>query len=127
MDGLVTFNTEGTAEVTISYNGESVTRIYTYKDYEILEGFELNNRGQNVANANMSIIGFISCTPSTQIKWGVTNGTLGRLCEYSETKSFIDYWGAMENPRTITVSNRAKYVKATFQTSMLDYAFRYDY
>ena len=74
----------------------------------------------------MSTIGFISCKPSTQIKWGVTGGTLGVLCEYSETESFIDYWGASANPRTITVSNRAKYVKATFQTSRLDYAYIYD-
>ena len=126
VNGLVTFSAEGTAEVTISYNGNTITRTYTYKTVAILHGFEIDKTGANVVNANRSIVGFVPCTPSTNIKWGVTGGTLGNLVEFNDSKSVVGYWTPNANPRTIAASSETRYVKASFQTSRLDYAYIYD-
>ena len=77
-------------------------------------------------NANRSIVGFVPCTPSTNIKWGVTGGTLGNLVEFNDSKSVVGYWTPNANPRTIAASSETRYVKASFQTSRLDYAYIYD-
>lgn len=125
-NGLITFTEEGTAEVTATYNGNTLTRTYTYNKITILSGFELDKTGANVANKSMSIVGFVPCRPSTKIKWGVTSGTLGTMCEFNEAKTLVDYWTPQSNPRTITAASGTRYVKAAFQTSRLDYAYIYD-
>ena len=126
-NGLLVFSDYGEATVTITYNGESVTIIYKYSQAPIENGVALQNNGQTIVNANMSTVGFITCKPSTKIKWGVTGGTLGILCEYEENETFVDYWGAnISNPRTITVSKNSTKLKASFSTANLADAYIYD-
>ena len=125
-NGLLVFSDYGTATVTITYNGESVARVYQYSQAPIENGVALQNNGTTTANASMSTVGFVTCNPNTQIKWGVTGGTLGVLCEYKEDGTFVDYWGAQSNPRTINVTANSTKVKASFSTANLADAYIYD-
>lgn len=128
-NGLLTFSDYGEATVTIIYKDKSVTRIYKYlevTEVSIENGVVLQNNGQTTINTIMSTVGFVSCKPSTQIKWGVTGGTLGILCEYKEDGTCVDYWGSYQNPRTINVSANSTKVKASFSTAHLANAYIYD-
>lgn len=125
-NGLLVFSDYGKATVTITYNGDSVTKIYEYSQAPIENGVALQNTGLTAAIANMSTVGFVTCNPSTQIKWGVTGGTLGTLCEYKEDGTFVDYWGGNQNPRTISVTANSTKVKASFSTAHLANAYIYD-
>lgn len=73
----------------------------------------------------MSTVGFIPTNGATQITWGVTGGTLGVLCEYKADGSFVDYWGATVNPRTVTLTGGANstQLKASFSTAHLANAY----
>ena len=127
-DGVLTFSEVGEVTVTATYNGESVSRTYSWDGsvIPIEHGVALQNNGTTTANSTMSTIGFVSCRPSTQIKWGVTGGTLGTLCEYKEDGTSVDYWGGNQNPRTINVSADSTKVKASFSTAHLANAYIYD-
>ena len=92
----------------------------------IENGVALKNNGITTDNSTMSTVGFVACYPKTQIKWGVTGGTLGNLCEYKEDDTFVDYWGGNQNPRTINVSANSAKVKASFSTADLANAYIYD-
>ena len=129
LDGnILTFNEVGEVTVTATYNGESVSRTYSWNGslVTIENGVALQNNGETTANSTMSTVGFVTCNPSTQIKWGVTGGTLGTLCEYKEDGTFVDYWGAQQNPRTISVTSNSTKVKASFSTAHLANAYIYD-
>lgn len=125
---ILTFNEIGEVTVTATYNGESVSRTYSWDGslVAIENGVALQNNGTTTADSMMSTVGFVSCKPSTQIKWGVTGGTLGNLCEYKEDGTFVDYWGGNQNPRTINVSANSTKVKASFSTANLANAYIYD-
>ena len=127
-DGVLTFSEVGEVTVTATYNGESVSRTYSWDGsiIPIENGVALQNSGTTAINSTMSTVGFVPCKPSTQIKWGVTGGTLGTLCEYKEDGAFVDYWGSNQNPRTINVSANSTKVKASFSTAHLDNAYIYD-
>ena len=127
-DGVLIFSEVGEVTVTATYNGESVSRTYSWDGsvVTIENGVTLQNSGTTTTNSTMSTVGFVSCKPSTQIKWGVTGGTLGTLCEYKEDGTFVDWWGPNQNPRTINVSANSTKVKASFSTAHLDNAYIYD-
>lgn len=125
-NGLLTFSDYGEVQVTVIYNGESVTRTYTYSSTRIVNGYELTNQGTETASSTMSIVGPINCNPGIQITWGIEGGSMGNLCEYNDSGGFIDYWSATLNPRTKGMSNNTKMLKATFQTSYLDYSYIHD-
>ena len=129
LDGnILTFNEIGEVTVTATYNSESVSRTYSWDGslVTIENGVELNGAGITTSNSTMSTVGFVSCNPSTQIRWGVTGGTLGNLCEYREDDTFVDYWVGSQNPRTISVSANSTKVKASFSTAHLANAYIYD-
>lgn len=92
----------------------------------IEHGVSLTNYGTLKTNANYSVVGFVKTNGATSIKWGVTGGTLGLLCEYTENGTCQDYWGAQTNPRTVTIQSSSTQVKAAFSTANLDNAYIYD-
>lgn len=125
-NGLLTFSDYGEVQVTVTYNGESITRTYTYSSIRIVNGYELTSKGAEASSSTMSVVGPINCNSGIQITWGVEGGSMGNLCEYNDSGGFIDYWGATMNPRTKGMSNNTKMLKATFQTSYLDYSYIHD-
>ena len=127
-DGVLIFSEEGEVTVTATYNGESVSRTYSWVGIDtipIANGVALENNGTTTANSTMSTVGFIPTNGATKITWGVDGGTLGVLCEYKEDGTFVDYWGAQSNPRTITLTGGANNIqlKASFSTAHLNNAY----
>lgn len=121
------FNGEGAVQVEATYNGMTSVKTYEYiSSYPILHGYELNRYAQAVESPNMSIVGFVPLNGTGAVKWGVTGGTIGILCEYDATGKQVDYWGATSNPRSVTLSTKSTQVKATFSTADLDNAYIYD-
>lgn len=129
-DGLLTFN-EGVADgsaikvrAVAKENSEWVhEKTYTYFNIPVEHGVKLNNNGTTSADLSMSTVGFIPTNGATSIKWGVTGGTNGLLCEYTEAEVNQDYWGGNQNPRTVTIKSSSTLVKASFSTAHLDYAY----
>lgn len=71
----------------------------------------------------MSTVGFVPTNGATSIQWGVTGGTLGTLCEYTDAGVCQDYLGSNQNPRTVNIGETSTKVKASFSTAHLDYAY----
>ena len=82
--------------------------------------------GSVAADETMSTVGFVQTDGATSIKWGVTGGQLGMLCEYAADGTRNDYWSASANPRTVTIKSSSTQVKASFSTANLDDAYIYD-
>lgn len=97
--------------------------IHVFFNTPIEHGVTLNNDGTTSTNSSMSTVGFIPTNGATSIKWGVTGGTNGLLCEYTEAEVNQDYWGGSQNPRTVTIKSYSALVKASFSTAHLDYAY----
>lgn len=127
-NGLLTFNSEGVVVVTASYNGKTATTTIEYSSsaVNIEHGVALKQDGTVQTSSNMSTVGFVLTDGATSIKWGVTGGTLGFLCEYTSEGIQQDYWTASANPRTVTIKATSTQVKATFSTANLDDAYIYD-
>lgn len=126
-DGLLTFNSAGEVTVIATYEGESVSSTYTYISGPIERGVALTDRGTTTVNDSMSTVGFVACSPSTTIKWGVTRGTLGIMCEYKEDGTCNDYWmGSTSNSRSVPIQATSKQIKASFSTANLGDANIYD-
>lgn len=129
-DGLLTFN-EGVADgsaikvrAVAKENSEWVhEQTYTYSNTPIEYDVRLNNNGTTSVDSSMSTVGFIPTKGATSIKWGVTGGTNGILCEYTEAEVNQDYWAPNTNPRTVTIKPSSTLVKASFSTAHLDYAY----
>lgn len=125
-DGLLTFNGGGVVIVTATYNGMTATKNIEYIVTPLEQGVSLRNDGTVQSAADFSVVGFIPTGGATSIKWGVTGGTIGTLCEYTENGTCQDYWGGSSNPRTVNIKATSTQVKATFSTANLDYAYIYD-
>lgn len=126
-NGLLTFSSIGIVVVTATYNGETATTTIEFTDeIQIAHGVTLNQDGSVAASETMSTVGFVQTGGATSIKWGVTGGTLGTLCEYREDGTCQDYWGGSNNPRTVTIKSSSTQVKAAFSTANLDDAYIYD-
>lgn len=129
-DGLLTFN-EGVADgsaikvrAVAKENSEWVhEQTYTYSNTPIEHGVTLNNDGTTSADSSMSTVGFVPTNGATSIKWGVTGGQNGILCEYTEAEVKQDYWGGSKNPRTVNIKSSSTLVKASFSTAHLNYAY----
>ena len=125
-DGVLTFSSAGVVVVTATYNGMTATTTIESLFSPIEHGFALNDNGMLTSNANYSVVGFIKTNGATSIKWGVTGGILGNLCEYAENGAFQDFWKPQQNPRTVTIKSSSTQVKAAFSTANLDDAYIYD-
>ena len=125
-DGVLTFSSAGVVVVTATYNGMTANSTIEYSPISIEHGVELNSDGTLAPNANYSVVGFVQTNGATSIKWGVTGGILGKLCEYTENGICQDYWGGSNNPRTVTIKSSSTQVKAAFSTANLDDAYIYD-
>ena len=127
-NGLLTFNSEGVVVVTASYNGKTATTTIEYSSsaVNIEHGVALKQDGTVQTSSDMSTVGFVQTGGATSIKWGVTGGSLGMLCEYKADGTTNDYWTASANPRTVTIKATSTMVKATFSTANLDDAYIYD-
>ena len=125
-NGLLTFSSAGVVVVTATYNGMTANSTIEYSPISIEHGVALNNNGTLTTNANYSVVGFVQTNGATSIKWGVTGGSLGTLCEYREDGTCQDYWGGSNNPRTVTIKSSSTQVKAAFSTANLDDAYIYD-
>ena len=55
--------------------------------------------------------------------WGVLSGSYGKCFIYKEDGTYIDFYNAEGNQRTIPLSSEAATVTATFVTSNLDNSF----
>lgn len=122
-DGTLSFSEEGSVVVTIEYNGMTRSKEYTYLQADIVDGVTLEINGSTTTSASMSTVGFVDTDGATSIQWGVTGGTLGRMCEYTSDGTCVDYWGASGNPRTVAINPSSTLVKASFETAYLDYAY----
>lgn len=115
-----------TATGWIEY-ADRIKPLSEYPGFIIVNGVELWAFNEIKSNDTMSIVGFVDCQPDTDILWGVGNGGQnGILCEYDIDMKYIDYWGALRNPRKIHIKNNTFKIKATFATEYLDYAYIYD-
>ena len=129
--GLYFYDTTNTSRiVSLSEIEEAISFNLTFLGSHgfIRDGVELKVDGTlNGSSTTMStVMGPVICKPSTRIKWGVTGGKLGILCEYKEDGTFVDYWTAASNPREIAVSNETKLVRASFSTANIEDAYIYD-
>jgi hypothetical protein len=122
-NGLLTFNSEGEVIITATYNGVSESKTYYYEIVEIVNDVTLESNGNTSASSTMSTVGFVPTKGATTIKWGVTGGTQGLMCEYKDDGTCADYWGATENPRTVTINANSTLVKASFSTEHLANAY----
>lgn len=122
-NGLLSFKTEGEVTVTATYNGVSESKTYYYGIVGIVNGVTLDGNGNTSASPTMSTVGFVPTNGATSIKWGVTGGTNGLLCEYTDDGTCADYWGASANPRTVTINANSTLVKASFSTEHLANAY----
>ena len=90
-------------------------------------GYELTQRGNLVENDNHCVVGFVKCDVGISVRWGVTSGSYGRLCEYDSTEKWVDFWDARGGiSRTITISSNSSLLKATFRIDYVDNAYIYD-
>ena len=90
-------------------------------------GYELSQGGQLVESEERCVVGFVKCEGGISVRWGVTSGSYGRLCEYKSTGEWVDYWDAKNGiSRTISISTNSSLLKATFRIDCVDNAYIYD-
>ena len=124
-NGLLNFNNYCTVTVTATYTYRdmSISKDYTYMEIAIVHGVELTNSGTTTENSTMSTVGPVSTKGASSIKWGVIGGTNGRMCEYREDGTCVDFWGGGTNPRAVTINPNSTQVKASFSSAHLADAY----
>jgi hypothetical protein len=91
---------------------------------KIIKGYAIEGSGALVANPLYSTVIGIKTNGALRVTWG-SLVRAGYLCEFNSEGKWIDYWGANDPYRTVSLTGKSETteLRVSFKTAMLDYSF----
>jgi hypothetical protein len=119
-EDIIIFKEQGLYAIDAYYNNTMIHLVCNYNpSYQILHGEQIDRNGVTFPSPLWSTVGFLRCSPQTEIEWGCIGVPQGILCEYDSDGVLTDWWGATTNPRRVTLTSSSTQLKVSFRTEYL--------